>query len=223
MVADGDHPITVFLLDDHEIVRRGVAELVNGQPDMEVVGEAGTAPEAIAAITAARPQVALLDVRLQDGSGLDVCRQIRDACPEVACVILTAFADDAAMLAAADAGAAGFLLKQIRGTEITDGIRRVAGGAKLLDDATVRLGRRRLEGTDEGRIAALTGQERQVFDLMAEGLTNRQIADELYLAEKTIKNYVTNVLAKLGLSRRAEVAALAATLAERQRGRFGGQ
>ncbi|MEM7273198.1 MAG: response regulator transcription factor [Actinomycetota bacterium] len=222
-MADGDHPITVFLLDDHEIVRRGVAELVNGQPDMEVVGEAGTAPEAIAAITAARPQVALLDVRLQDGSGLDVCRQIRDACPEVACVILTAFADDAAMLAAADAGAAGFLLKQIRGTEITDGIRRVAGGAKLLDDATVRLGRRRLEGTDEGRIAALTGQERQVFDLMAEGLTNRQIADELYLAEKTIKNYVTNVLAKLGLSRRAEVAALAATLAERQRGRFGGQ
>jgi DNA-binding NarL/FixJ family response regulator len=211
--------IRVFLLDDHEIVRRGLRELVEGEADLEVVGEAGTAEEALHRIPAARPDVAVLDVRLPDGSGIEVCREIRSRSPEIACVMLTSFADDEAVYAAILAGAAGYLLKQIRGTDLIDGIRRVGRGESLLDPAVTTRVLERLRHRDEDdELTALTPQERNILDLIAEGLTNRQIGERMYLAEKTVKNYVSNVLAKLGMSRRAEAAAFAARLAERRSG-----
>lgn len=209
--------IRVFLLDDHEIVRRGLRELLESDNDMQVVGEAGTAEVAYERIPATTPDVALLDVRLPDGDGVEVCREIRSRHPEIACLMLTSVSDDDAVYAAILAGAAGYVLKQVRGSDLIDAIRRVAAGESLIDPAVTarvvdRL--RQRDGTDE--LAMLTPQERKILDLIAEGHTNRQIGEQMYLAEKTVKNYVSNMLSKLGMSRRTEAAAYAARLAERR-------
>ncbi|MCP4223509.1 MAG: response regulator transcription factor, partial [Actinomycetia bacterium] len=170
-------PIRVFLLDDHEIVRRGVADLVDTEPDMQVVSEAATATEAIRVVADTSPDVAVLDVRLEEGNGIEVCRDIRSAHPEVACLILTSFADDQALLDAAMAGAAGYVLKQIRSNDLVESIRKVAAGIQLLDAATVRMSLHRLKDSDEGKVNALTEQERRIFDLIGDGYSNRQIAE----------------------------------------------
>jgi two-component system response regulator DevR len=216
-------PIRVFLLDDHELVRRGVRELLTSEDDLEVVGEASTAAEALARIASTRPDVALLDVRLGDepdaSNGVEVCRDIRSSHPEVACVMLTSFADDDALFAAIMAGAAGYLLKQIRGNDLVGGLRRVAAGENLLDPAlTARvLERLRNPPAATDPLGALSSQERRILELISDGLTNRQISVEMFLAEKTVKNYVSRLLAKLGMGRRSEAAAYAARLSERQR------
>ncbi|HUV17113.1 MAG TPA: response regulator transcription factor [Ilumatobacteraceae bacterium] len=211
--------IRVFLLDDHEVVRRGIAAALEAESDLTVVGEAGTADEAIVGIRDQTPDVAVLDVRLGDGehNGIDVCREITTEFPDVKVLILTSFDSDRALVDAGLAGASGFILKQIRSNELVDAIRGVAEGRRYLDDAEVRLASRRLRDSEEGRLEDLTAQERRIFDLIGEGYTNRQIAQEMYLAEKTVKNYVSNLLAKLGMSRRTEAAALAARLVERHR------
>ena len=207
----------VFLLDDHEVVRRGVRDLLEGEDDLEVVGEAGTAEEAVGRIPATTPNVAVLDVQLPDGSGIEVCRDVRSKHPEIACIMLTSFADDEAVYAAIMAGASGFVLKQVRGNDLIDGIRRVARGESLLDpQVTTRVLERLRTRGEEDELAGLTDQERKILMLIADGLTNRQIGEELFLAEKTVKNYVSNLLAKLGMHRRTEAAAYAARLAERK-------
>jgi two-component system response regulator DevR len=204
--------ITVFLLDDHEIVRRGVRDLLEAEPDIAVVGEASTEDEAVRRIPAVDPDVAVLDVRLQDGDGISACREIRSRHPRTACLMLTSFADDEALFHAIMAGASGYVLKQIRSSDLLDAIRKVAAGQQLLDPAlTAKVMERLRKGPEEDElIARLTSQERQVLLLLAEGLTNRQIADRLFLAEKTIKNYVTSVLSKMGMTRRTEAAVYAA-------------
>ncbi|MEM9513929.1 MAG: response regulator transcription factor [Actinomycetota bacterium] len=209
--------IRVFLLDDHEVVRRGIAAALEAEDDLTVVGEAGTADEALAVVAECHPDVAVLDVRLGEGNGIDVCRQLRDEHPDVQALILTSFDNDRALVDAGLAGASAFVLKQIRSAELVDTIRGVADGRRYLDDAEVRLAVRRLRDSDEGRLDDLTPQELRIFELIGEGFTNRQIAQEMYLAEKTVKNYVSNLLAKLGMARRTEAAALAAKLGERQR------
>lgn len=194
-------------------------DLIDHEDDLSVVGEASTAGEALDRIPLCAPDVAVLDVRLGDGSGIEVAREIRSAHPEVRCLMLTSFADDEALVDSIVAGAAGYVLKQVRGNELLDGIRRVARGESLLDPAaTTRvLERLRRGATDEDeRMASLTGQESRILELLAEGLTNRQIAERMHLAEKTIKNYVSNLLAKLGMSRRTEAAVYAARLADRR-------
>ncbi len=204
-------PIHVFLLDDHEIVRRGVRELIEAEPGLQVVGEASTAAEAIQRIPAVRPDVAVLDVRLPDGSGVEVCREVRSQLPDLACLMLTSFSDDDALFEAIMAGAAGYVLKQIRGNDLVTAIRRVARGESLLDPTvtTKVLHRLRHPSEEDERLAKLTPQERRILDLIAEGATNRQIGTELHLAEKTVKNYVSNMLMKLGMSRRTEAAVFA--------------
>jgi DNA-binding NarL/FixJ family response regulator len=210
-------PTRVFLLDDHEVVRRGLRELLEAEDDMEVVGEAGTAEEAYGRIPATTPHVAVLDLQLPDGDGIDVCRDVRSKHPEIACLMLTSFSDDEAVYAAILAGAAGYILKQVRGTDLVDAIRRVAAGESLLDPAvTTRVLERLRHKDDDDPLAALTDQERKILDLIAEGLTNRQIGERMFLAEKTVKNYVSNMFAKLGMSRRTEAAAYAARLSERK-------
>jgi len=213
--------IKVFLLDDHEIVRRGVADVLQAEDDIEVVGEHGAAAGALSAVEACSPDVAVLDVRLGDGNGIEVCRDIRAAHPEIACLMLTSFSDDEALLDAAVAGAAGYVLKQIRTGDLIESIRKVANGVQLLDRAEVRMRMRRLAETEEGVLRSLTAQESKIFELIGEGLSNRQIADEMYLAEKTVKNYASNLFSKLGISRRTQAAALAARVDERRRHRFG--
>ena len=211
--------VRVFLLDDHEVVRRGLRDLLEAEDDLVVAGEAGTEEEALARIPATRPDVAVLDVRLPDGSGVEVCREVRSRHPEVQCLMLTSFADDEALFSAIMAGAAGYVLKQIRGTELIDAIRKVAAGESLLDPAVTRRVLERLRAApkeDEG-LAQLSEQERRILDLIAEGYTNRHIAETIFLAEKTVKNYVSSVLSKLGMERRTEAAAYAARLAERRR------
>ena len=207
-------PTGVFLLDDHEIVRRGLRELLEAEDDLVVVGEAGTAEAALARIPPTRPDVAVLDLRLPDGSGVHVCREIRSRHPEVHCLILTSFADDEALSQAIMAGAAGYVLKQVKGLELVDAIRRVATGQSLLDPTvTKRVIERMRRGPErDPRLERLSGQERRILDLIAEGLTNRQIADRIHLAEKTVKNYVSNLLAKLGMERRTQAAVYAAGL-----------
>ncbi len=207
----------MFLLDDHEVVRSGLRSLLEAAGDFAVVGEAGTVDEALVRIPATHPDVAILDVRLPDGSGIEVCREIRSRFPEIACVMLTSYADDEALYAAIMAGAAGYVLKQVHGTDLVDKIRRAGAGQSLLDPAvTKRVLERLREGPPEDtRLATLTSQERKILDLIAEGQTNRQIAAELYLAEKTVKNYVSNLLAKLGMERRTQAATYAARLEER--------
>jgi two-component system, NarL family, response regulator DevR len=211
----------IFLLDDHEIVRRGLRELLDAEDDLEVTGEASTAEEALARIPATRPDVAVLDVRLPDGNGVEVCREIRSRHPEIQCLMLTSYADDEALFDAIMAGASGYVLKQVRGAELIDGIRRVASGQSLLDPSVTKrvLERLRSAPEEDERLAGLTEQERKILALLADGLTNRQIAEQLYLAEKTVKNYVSNLLAKLGMHRRTEAAVYAARLAERRANR----
>jgi two-component system response regulator DevR len=208
-------PIRVFLVDDHEMVRRGVRDLLEEQSDLVVVGEAGTATEAVLAIGRLVPDVALLDARLPDGHGVDVCRDVRSAHPEIACLMFTSYSDEDAIMAAIMAGAAGYLLKQIRGIDLVDAVRRVAAGQSLLDPAVTQTILARLRTGDvrpADPLAALSEQERRVLALITEGLTNREIGVRLFLAEKTVKNYVSSLLAKLGLGRRAQAAALAATV-----------
>ena len=213
-----DKPIGVFLLDDHEIVRLGVRELLEAQPDIRVVGEAGTAAAALGRIPALRPDVAVLDVRLPDGDGVTVCREIRSKMPQVACLMLTSFGDDEALFNAVMAGAAGYVLKQIRGTDLVGAVRTVADGGSTLDThATERVMERlRKQLTAVDPLSALSDQEKRVLELIGEGLTNRQIAERMYLAEKTAKNYVSSVLAKLGMHRRAEAAAFVTRISGEQ-------
>jgi DNA-binding NarL/FixJ family response regulator len=210
--------IRVFLLDDHEIVRRGLRELLEAEGDLDVVGEAGTVAEAIARVPSTRPDVAVLDVRLPDGNGVEACREIRSSNPDVQCLMLTSFSDDEALFDSIMAGAAGYLLKQIRGADLVDSVRRVGAGQSLLDPTLTSkvLERLRRPPEEDSQLARLTDQERRILDLLAQGLTNRQIGEHLFLAEKTVKNYVSNLLAKLGMHRRTEAAVYAARLAERR-------
>ncbi|MFJ9030870.1 response regulator [Streptomyces sp. NPDC102274] len=210
-----DEKITVFLVDDHEVVRRGVFELLSVEDDIEVVGEAGTAADATARIPATRPDVAVLDVRLPDGSGVEVCREIRSRDESIKCLMLTSFADDEALFDAIMAGASGYVLKAIRGNELLAAVRDVAAGRSLLDpEATARVLERLRTGNapKDDKLAGLTDQERRILNLIGEGMTNRAIGGELHLAEKTIKNYVSSLLAKLGMERRSQAAAYVARL-----------
>jgi two-component system response regulator DevR len=204
--------IQVFFLDDHEVVRRGLVDLVSMEPDMEVVGEASTAAEALQRIPAVTPDVAVLDVRLPDGTGVEVCREIRSQMPGVQCLMLTSYADDEALFDAIMAGASGYVLKDIKGNDLVDAIRTVASGRSLLDPATTQRVMERLRAPREtdDRLAALTDQERRILDLIGDGLTNRQIGEQMFLAEKTVKNYVSSLLAKLGMERRTQAAAFVA-------------
>jgi two-component system, NarL family, response regulator DevR len=212
--ATVNKPIRVFLLDDHEIVRRGIADLFESADDLTVVGEAGTAAEALARIPAVHPDVAVLDARLPDGSGIDVCRDIRSALPDVRCLILTSYDDNDAIFAAVMAGASGYLLKEIRGNSLLDAVRQVAAGKSLLDPSvTERLLTRLREGTPrDEKLESLTAREREILVLIADGLTNRQIGERLFLAEKTVKNYVSGLLAKLGMERRTQAAVYGAEI-----------
>ncbi len=208
--------ISVFLLDDHEIVRRGVRELLNAEPDIDVIGEAGTMAAALARMPALRPDVAVLDVRLPDGDGVSVCREIRSTLPGTACLMLTSYGDDQALLGAIMAGAAGYVLKQTCGTDLVSAVRTVAAGQSTLDAHAAQrvMARLRERMSSIDPLSALTDQEKKVLDLVGEGLTNRQIAERMVLAEKTAKNYVSSLLAKLGMQRRAQAAAFAARLAQ---------
>jgi len=216
MTEDGAQaqPIKVFLLDDHELVRVGVRDLLETQPDIEVVGEAGTAESALARIPALRPDVAILDVRLPDGDGVTVCREIRSSMPGVACLMLSSFDDDQAMFDAVMAGAAGYVLKQIHGTDLVGAVRTVAAGESMLDPRAASRLMARLRDSSHKRdpLAGLTGQERRILELIGEGLTNRQIGERMFLAEKTVKNYVSALFAKLGMERRTQAAAYAARI-----------
>ncbi|MFG2481501.1 MULTISPECIES: response regulator [Streptomyces] len=217
-----DGKIKVFLLDDHEVVRRGVHELLSVEEDIEIVGEAGTAADALVRIPATRPDVAVLDVRLPDGSGVEVCREVRSQDEGVKCLMLTSFADDEALFDAIMAGASGYVLKAIRGNELLSAVRDVAAGKSLLDPiATARVLERLRDGGRSGRgddrMANLTEQERKILDLIGEGLTNRVIGERLHLAEKTIKNYVSSLLSKLGMERRSQAAAYVARLQAERR------
>ena len=207
-------PVRVFLLDDHEVVRRGLHDLLESSGEIEVVGESGLAVEATARIPALRPHVAVLDARLPDGNGIDVCRDVRSVDPNIKALILTSYDDDEALFSAILAGASGYLLKQIRGTDLVDGVMRVAAGQSLIDPALVARVLDRVRNGPEAHeeLSALTDQERKILALIAEGLTNRQIGERLFLAEKTVKNYVSSILSKLGLERRTQAAVLASKL-----------
>ena len=209
-----DVPVRAILMDDHEVVRQGVRALLESSGEVVVAGEAATAAEALARIPAVRPDVAVLDVRVPDGNGIEVCREVRSRHPEVRCIMLTSFADDEALFAAIMAGASGYVLKQVRGNELLSAVLRVAAGESLLDPLITAkvLDRLRHPRAEDARLAALTGQERRILHLIADGMTNRQIAGEMFLAEKTVKNYVSNLLAKLGMERRTEAAVFAARL-----------
>ena len=206
--------IRVFLLDDHEVVRRGLTELLHAAGDIQVVGESGSAREATRQIPALRPDVAVIDARLPDGNGIDVCRDVRAVDSSIKGLILTSYEDDEALFAAIMAGASGYVLKQIRGTDLVDAVRRVAAGQSLLDPAvTQRVLDRIRHGQDEpDELRSLTDQERRILALIADGMTNREIAEKMFLAEKTVKNYVSSLLAKLGLERRTQAAVLATRL-----------
>lgn len=203
----------VFLVDDHEIVRRGLVDLLGSAPDLEVVGEAASVGEAMARVPGSGADVAVLDVRLPDGNGVELCRNLRAALPELRCLMLTSFSDDEALFDAIMAGASGFVLKQILGTDLVAAVRTVGEGGSLLDSrATSALMSRIRSARRDDPVAQLSEQERAVFDLIGEGLTNREIAERLFLAEKTIKNYVSRLLSKLGMQRRTQAAVLATEL-----------
>jgi len=209
-----DGSIRVFLLDDHEVVRRGLRELLEHEDDIEVVGESGSALEAARRMPAMRPNVAVLDARLPDGNGIDVCREVRSVDPTIKALILTSYDDEEALFSAIMAGASGYILKQIRGGDLIDAIRRVASGQSLLDPAVTQrvLERVRVGPHEPEELRRLTVQERRILELIAEGLTNRQIAEHMYLAEKTVKNYVSSLLAKLGMERRTQAAVFASKM-----------
>ncbi|MFF4505036.1 response regulator [Streptomyces sp. NPDC001401] len=226
-MADGerpgpDDPIRVFLLDDHEVVRRGVRDLLDDEPDITVVGEASTAAQALVRVPALRPQVAVLDVRLPDGDGIGVCRELRSGMPDLACLMLTSFDDEEALLDSIMAGASGYVLKQIQGSDLVSAVRTVAAGQSLLDpSATTKLmarlrgGRQQEEEPDA--LPGLTDRERDILALIGEGLTNRQIGRRLFLAEKTVKNHISRLLAKLGVERRIQAAVIATQAQDRLR------
>ncbi len=209
--------LRIFLVDDHDVVRRGLTALIDAEDDLEVVGTSSSAAGTLEAIAMTSPDVSVLDVRLGDGNGVEVCRDIRSSHPRVACLILTSFEDDQALVEASLAGAAGYVLKRVQGDELLTAIRLVGSGRRLLDPGTTRLALRRLRESGVAAVEELSPQERRNFDLIGDGLSNREIADRMYLAEKTVKNYVTNLLRKLGMSRRTEAAAFAARLDERHR------
>ncbi|MET9908159.1 response regulator transcription factor [Streptomyces sp. NPDC006476] len=216
-------PIRVFLLDDHEVVRRGVHDLLNDEPDIRVVGEAATAELALVRVPALRPQVAVLDVRLPDGDGVSVCRELRSRMPELACLMLTSFDDEEALLDSIMAGAAGYVLKQIQGSDLVSAVRTVASGQSLLDaSATTRLMARLRQGRqpeeeEPEALPGLTDREREILALIGEGLTNRQIGQRVFLAEKTVKNHISRLLAKLGVERRIQAAVIATQAQDRIR------
>lgn len=216
--------ISVFLVDDHEVVRRGLVDLLSGDPELTVVGEAGSIAEAKARIPAARPDVAVLDVRLPDGSGIDLCRDLLAAHDELRCLILTSFTDEQSMLDAILAGASGYVVKDIRGMELAQAIKAVGSGKSLLDNraAAALMSKLREDSPDEGvedpRLRELSATERTLLELLGEGLTNREIGQRMFLAEKTVKNYVSRLLAKLGLHRRTQAALLAAELRQKNHG-----
>jgi two-component system response regulator DevR len=214
--------IKVFLLDDHQVVRRGLRDMLEDEPDFEVVGEGSTAAEALARVPAVRPDVAVLDVRLPDGDGVTVCRELRSKMPELSCLMLTSFADEDALFDAIMAGASGYLLKQAMGSDLVSAVRTVAGGESLLDPKLAAKVMAKLRAADAHKdpLAQLTAQERRVLDLVGEGLTNRQIAERLFLAEKTVKNYVSALLAKLGLARRVQAAVLVSEMKSEQTRRY---
>ncbi|MFE2014441.1 response regulator [Streptomyces sp. NPDC059491] len=215
-------PTRVFLVDDHEVVRRGLRDLIDDEPDMRVVGEASTADQAVARGPALRPDVAVLDVRLPDGDGIAVCRELRSRMPDLACLILTSFDDEDALLDAIMAGAAGYVLKQIKGSDLVSAVRTVATGQSMLDPATTARLMRSLRDPEaahppeDERLAGLSARERSVLELIGEGLTNRQIAKRLYLSEKTVKNHISRLLGKLGVERRVQAAVIAAQAHERE-------
>lgn len=217
-------PIRVFLLDDHEVVRRGLHDLLDAEPDIEVVGEASTAEQALARGPALRPRVAVLDVRLPDGDGISVCRELRSRMPELSCLMLTSFDDEEALLDAIMAGAAGYVLKQIKGSDLVSAVRTVASGQSMLDPATTaRLihslrDPQAAKPQEDARLAGLTERERSVLELIGDGLTNRQIAKKLYLSEKTVKNHISRLLGKLGVERRVQAAVIAAEVREHDKG-----
>jgi two-component system, NarL family, response regulator DevR len=210
--------IRIFVLDDHELVRTGLQTLLECEEDMEVVGQAATAQLGLEQIAALQPDVAILDVRLPDGSGIEVCREIRSTYPQIACLMLTSYADDEALFSAIMAGAAGYVLKEIGGSDLIGDIRRVSQGQSLIDANLSKdiFDRLRKTQKTEARLSSLSAQERRVLDLIAQGRSNRQIAEEIFLAEKTVKNYVSSLLSKLGMQRRTEAGVYAAILAERR-------
>jgi len=214
--------LRIELVDDHEIVRQGLKRMIEAEDDFVVVGEAGTVEEAIRRVGFDEPNVVLLDIRLPDGSGVEACREIRARWPHINVLMLTSFADDEALFASIMAGASGYVLKQIKGSDLLESIRKVGRGESLLDtEMTDRVFRRiRGEEPDDPLLAKLSAQERKILDYIAEGLTNRQIAEEMFLAEKTVKNYVSNVLSKLEMSRRSEAAAYAARIQAEKEHRY---
>ncbi|MEV1069150.1 response regulator transcription factor [Streptomyces sp. NPDC050263] len=218
------NPIRVFLLDDHEVVRRGLADLLDAEPDITVIGDAGTVDHALARGPALRPDVAVLDVRLPDGDGISVCRELRSQMPELACLMLTSFDDEEALLDAIMAGASGYVLKQIKGSDLVSAVRTVASGQSMLDPATTsRLMRSlRAEPTETpavpSELASLSPRERDILALIGDGLTNREIGKKLYLSEKTVKNHISRLLAKLGVQRRVQAAVLASHLEQPEAG-----
>ncbi|MER5204205.1 response regulator transcription factor [Streptomyces sp. NPDC002825] len=215
-------PTRVFLVDDHEVVRRGLRDLIDDEPDMEVVGEASSADQALARGPALRPDVAVLDVRLPDGDGISLCRELRSRMPELACLMLTSFDDEDALIDAIMAGAAGYVLKQIKGSDLVSAVRTVATGQSMLDPATTARLMHSLRDPEaakppeDERLAVLSERERSVLDLIGEGLTNRQIAKQLYLSEKTVKNHISRLLGKLGVERRVQAAVIAAQAHEHE-------
>jgi two-component system response regulator DevR len=214
MAADDQRTIKVFLLDDHEVVRRGVADVLESDEQISVIGEARNVSEALARVPALRPDVAVLDVRLPDGDGVTVCRELRSRMPDLKVIMLTSYSDDEALFEAIMAGASGYLLKQILGQDLVTAVHTVAAGGSLLDPTatTAVLERLRRDAEPAGPLARLSEQERTVLELIGEGLTNRQIGERMFLAEKTVKNYVSHLLAKLGLERRTQAAVLATEL-----------
>ncbi|PZH14975.1 DNA-binding response regulator [Streptomyces sp. NTH33] len=223
--AGPDTPIRVFLLDDHEVVRRGVHDLLNDEPDITVIGEAANAEQALVRVPALRPDVAVLDVRLPDGDGVTVCRELRSRLPELACLMLTSFDDEEALLDSIMAGASGYVLKQIQGSDLVSAVRTVARGQSLLDPSATAKLMARLRGGQEqeepDELPGLTDREREILALIGEGLTNRQIGQRLYLAEKTVKNHISRLLAKLGVERRVQAAVIATQARDRLRGNNG--
>jgi len=218
MDGDSGGKIGVFLLDDHQVVRRGLKDMLEDEPDFTVVGEGSTAAEALARVPALRPRVAVLDVRLPDGDGVMVCRELRSKLPELSCLMLTSFPDEEALFDAIMAGASGYLLKQTLGADLVEAVRTIAGGESLLDPRLAAKVMAKLRAADEKKdpLSQLTAQEHKVLDLIGEGLTNRQIAERMFLAEKTVKNYVSALLAKLGLTRRVQAAVLVSEIKSEQ-------
>ena len=209
--------LTVFLVDDHEVVRRGVADLLDEEDDLTVIGQAGTVADALSRVPALMPDVVVLDVRLPDGNGVELCRELRSRLPELNCLMFTSFTDEQAMMDAILAGAGGYVIKDIKGMDLVSAVRTVGSGRSLLDNraASALMTRIRASAANPGPLAGLSDQEKTVLDLIGEGLTNRQIGERMFLAEKTVKNYVSNVLAKLGMERRTQIAVLATKLHDR--------